>query len=109
MHMKSLVADDKYVVIASMNWTKAAEKANDENTIVIENKDVALKFKNEFIRLWNAIPDKWLKSEPKAESFDSLNSCFDGVDNNHNGLYDFDEYACSSVIYGKINKFYQRH
>ncbi len=107
MHMKSLVADDKYLVIASMNWTNSAENTNDENTIVIENKELALQFKNEFLRLWKSIPDKWLRNDPKAESFDSVNSCFDGVDNNHNGVYDFDEYACGSVMYDKINSYYQ--
>ena len=107
MHMKSLAADDKYLVIASMNWTNSAENTNDENTIVVENKDLALQFKKEFLNLWNSIPDKWLTKDPKAESFDSVNSCFDGVDNNHNGVYDFDERACGSVIYDKINSYYQ--
>jgi phosphatidylserine/phosphatidylglycerophosphate/cardiolipin synthase-like enzyme len=90
-----------------MNWTNSAENTNDENTIVIENKELALQFKNEFLRLWKSIPDKWLRNDPKAESFDSVNSCFDGVDNNHNGVYDFDEYACGSVMYDKINSYYQ--
>ena len=37
MHMKAAVFDKKHVVVGSMNWTKAGEKKNDENTIIIKN------------------------------------------------------------------------
>lgn len=94
MHMKSAIIDDKYVVIASMNWTVSAENANDENTLVIENEKLAKIFRQEFNRLWNSIPDKWLTTDPRAESLDSIGSCFDGIDNNHNGYTDLDDFGC---------------
>ncbi len=85
MHMKSIIIDDKYTIIGSMNFTKSGEKYNDENVLIIENPKIATAFKKEFLRFWREIPDKWLYKNPGAESFNSINSCYDGVDN------DFDE------------------
>ena len=94
MHMKSAIIDDKYLIIASMNWTSAAENRNDENTLIIENENLAKEFKKEFFYLWNSIPNKWLKRDPKPESKDSIGSCYDGVDNDHDGMKDIDDIDC---------------
>ena len=94
MHMKSAIIDDKYLIIASMNWTNAAENRNDENTLIIENEQLAREFKKEFLYLWNSIPNRWLKKDPKAESKDSIGSCYDGVDNDHDGFKDIDDIDC---------------
>ena len=94
MHMKSAIIDDKYLIIASMNWTNAAENRNDENTLIIENEELAKEFKKEFFYLWDSIPNKWLRKDPKAESKDSIGSCYDGVDNDHDGVKDIDDIDC---------------
>lgn len=94
MHMKSAIIDDKYLIIASMNWTNAAENRNDENTLIIENEELAKEFKKEFFYLWDSIPNKWLRKAPKAESKDSIGSCYDGVDNDHDGVKDIDDIDC---------------
>ena len=54
-----------------------------------------------FNYLWKMIPDKYLKFNPKAESPDSIGSCFDGVDNNFNGKIDKDEPFCHPTTTNK--------
>jgi hypothetical protein len=44
--------------------------------------------------LWQIIPDRYLKSVPKAESIYSIGSCSDGVDNDFNGKTDKEDVAC---------------
>lgn len=56
MHMKSLIIDDKTLVIGSMNFTSQGENRNDENTLIIENASVLTKaYKKHFLELWNSI------------------------------------------------------
>lgn len=95
MHMKSAIIDDKYIVIGSMNWTGKAEYHNDENTLIIENELLAKQFKNFFNKLWASIPDKWLTGNPDPESPDSVNSCTDGVDNDHDRRTDNADESCN--------------
>lgn len=85
LHSKSLIIDDIYTVIGSMNFSRSGDGANDENLLIIKNKDIALFYKIFFQYLWKRIPDKWLKYNARAESPDSIGSCSDGIDN------DFDE------------------
>ena len=40
------------------------------------------------------VPDKYLKFNPKAESYESIGSCSDGVDNNFNGKIDKEDELC---------------
>lgn len=94
MHMKSAVIDDKTIIIGSMNWTGVAQTSNDENTIVLENTKLAKEFKQKFIYLWNTIPNKWLYENPKPESKNSIGSCSDGIDNDHDGFIDKDDPDC---------------
>ncbi len=104
MHMKSIIIDDKYSVIGSMNFTKSAERYNDENVLIIKNQKLAGAFKKEFLRFWTEIPDKWLYKNPQAESFNSINSCFDGIDNDFDEKTDMKDDSCNFNIIKKPGK-----
>jgi hypothetical protein len=88
MHSKSMVADGKYIVAGSMNWTTAGDSVNDENTLVIESTTLAKQYEQYFNKIWKSVPDKWLKQRPAPESLDSKNSCFDGSDNDFDSKVD---------------------
>ncbi len=94
LHSKSIIIDDKYVIMGSMNFSNSGENKNDENMLIINNPKFAKEFRQVFEYLWKMIPDKYLKYCPKAESPESIGSCFDGVDNNFNGLIDKQEAVC---------------
>ena len=95
MHAKTVIIDDKTIITGSANWTYSAFKYNDENLLVFKNVPNEVKFlKKEFEQSWKSIPNKWLYKNPKPEGKDSKYSCFDGVDNDHNGLFDMDDPAC---------------
>ena len=51
-------------------------------------------YKDFFIYQWNRIDDKWLKTNVRAEGKDSIGSCYDGMDNNYDGLTDSEDLAC---------------
>ena len=53
MHHKFCVIDKSVVVTGSFNWTDQAVNHNQENLLFIENKELALKYSNEFEKLWN--------------------------------------------------------
>lgn len=94
MHMKSIIIDDKYVILGSMNFTKSGERYNDENVLILENPNLAKAFKSKFLYFWQEIPDKWLYKNPGAESFNSINSCYDGIDNDFDGKIDKADEGC---------------
>lgn len=94
MHLKSVIIDDEYVVGGSMNFSYSGENKNDENMLLIEDKNLAFFYKNYFLYIWDKIPDKWLKYNARAESFDSIGSCFDGIDNDFDGKIDSDDEGC---------------
>ena len=98
MHMKSILIDDRYTITGSMNFSKSGESYNDENVIIIENAKLTKAYRTHFLKLWNAIPEKWLYQNPRAESYDSINSCFDGVDNDHDGQIDNKDNGCNFEI-----------
>lgn len=52
MHHKVLIVDEKIVVIGSYNFSKAAEERNDENIIIVYNRDIAEFFIEEFERVY---------------------------------------------------------
>lgn len=97
MHSKTMIIDDRYLVLGSMNFSKSGESKNDENLIVLENKEAAIFYKQFFLYLWDKIPDKWLKFYPRAEGLDSIGSCSDGVDNDYDGLVDMEEESCKKL------------
>lgn len=94
LHSKTMIIDDEYIIMGSMNFSNSGENKNDENLLIIQNQEVAKFYKRFFNYLWAKIPDKYLKYNPKPESFDSIGSCSDGVDNNFNGKIDNNESTC---------------
>lgn len=94
MHCKSMVIDEEYLIVGSMNFTKAGVEKNDENVMIIKNKLLAKEGKEYFEKLWNTIPNKYLKYDPKPESFESKNSCNDGIDNDFDGNVDGNDSDC---------------
>jgi phosphatidylserine/phosphatidylglycerophosphate/cardiolipin synthase-like enzyme len=109
MHKKSMTIDGKIAIIGSMNFSGRGESNNDENVLIIENADLVGQLNEEFFRLWSLIPDKYLKIAPLAESPESGNSCFDGMDNDHNGLIDIEEPICRELLYDeeKARKYFE--
>lgn len=97
MHMKSAVADGTTSVIGSMNWTEAGGNQNDENTMIIKNPGLAAGLSAHYSKLWKLL-DKIGVITPAAESQLSVNSCFDGIDNDYDGVIDADEPLCSSTV-----------
>jgi len=96
MHSKSMIIDDEYLVIGSMNLSKSGEMRNDENMIILKNPQAAKFYRDFFLYQWSKIPDKWLKYTPRAEGVDSIGSCSDGIDNNYDGLTDSQDIACQN-------------
>lgn len=53
MHNKFAVIDNKIVITGSYNWTASAGERNDENLLVIDDKNIIEKYQNLFNNLWN--------------------------------------------------------
>ncbi len=53
MHDKFAVIDGKIVLTGSYNWSKHATYSNNENLIVINNKEVASEYENEFEKIYS--------------------------------------------------------
>jgi len=94
LHSKMMIIDDEYLITGSMNFSNSGENKNDENLLIIKNSKIAKAHKDFFLYLWTMIPNKYLKINARAESKDSIGSCSDGIDNNFNGKFDFQEAAC---------------
>ncbi len=94
MHSKSMIVDDKYTIIGSMNFSNSGENKNDENLIIIKNPEIAKFYRAFFLYQWDKIDHKWLYTNVRAESKDSIGSCYDGLDNNYDGLTDSADPAC---------------
>ncbi|MEA2008486.1 MAG: phospholipase D-like domain-containing protein [Chloroflexota bacterium] len=58
MHHKLIIIDGSIVVTGSYNFSASAEKRNDENTLVIHNSDIALKYIAEFERVYAEAPQE---------------------------------------------------
>lgn len=95
MHMKSALVDGKHLITGSMNWTSAGESKNDENTLVIMDFHQASKFSSFYNELWASIDDRWLDDEPRPESFESLFSCKDRIDNDFDKKVDSMDDGCT--------------
>jgi phosphatidylserine/phosphatidylglycerophosphate/cardiolipin synthase-like enzyme len=51
-HHKVFIIDDEIVVTGSLNFSSNADDSNDENVLVIANKDIAAEYLQEFDRRW---------------------------------------------------------
>ncbi len=94
MHSKSVIIDDKYTFIGSMNLSKSGTSRNDENIVLIENPNIAKFYKNFFLYVWKKIPEIWLTKNVASESHDSIGSCYDGIDNDFDEKIDFEDSGC---------------
>lgn len=95
MHMKCAVIDGKVTFIGSMNWSKNGDLFNDENTMMIEdNEALALKMSTYMQSLWDSFDSNVSLIDPRAESLNSINSCEDGLDNDHDGQIDSMDSGC---------------
>lgn len=97
LHSKSIIIDDLYTVIGSMNFSRSGEGVNDENLLIIKDRNIALFYKTFFQYLWKRIPDKWLMHNARAESPDSVGSCSDGIDNDFDGKIDKADESCKLI------------
>lgn len=95
MHSKVLIIDDKVSVIGSLNYTKSGNNKNDENVIVIYNNEITKYLKSTFLYLWDKIPSKYETIDPRAESLESIGSCYDGIDNDFDDKIDMADSGCS--------------
>jgi len=53
MHNKFAVIDDEIVITGSYNWTASAGERNNENLLVIDDKNIIKEYQNQFNNLWN--------------------------------------------------------
>lgn len=101
LHSKSMIVDDKYTIIGSMNFSKSGNSYNDENVLVIKNTQLTKFYKKYFEYTWNKINDYWLKHDVSAESKYSIGSCSDKIDNDYDGKVDMEDEGCRAK-----NKYY---
>ncbi len=94
LHSKSIIIDDEYILAGSMNFSRSGESRNDENMLIIKNSRLAVFYKDFFLYLWGKIPDIYLTGNPRAESIESIGSCFDGIDNDFDGKIDKADEGC---------------
>ncbi len=98
LHSKSIIIDDKYVVIGSMNFSYSGNYKNDENLVIIKNREVAVFYRKFFEYLWGKIYNFWLTHDVSAESIYSIGSCSDGIDNDFDGKVDSEDEGCKKLI-----------
>ncbi len=53
MHHKVIIIDNEIVVTGSLNFTANADEANNENVVILKNKDIAALYLQEFNRIWS--------------------------------------------------------
>lgn len=58
MHHKVFLIDEEIVITGSFNPTASGDKRNDENVLIIKDKDLASKFMEEFDRIWDEAKNK---------------------------------------------------
>ena len=103
MKESSIIIDDKYTIIGSMNFSKSGEHKNDENTLIIVDRGVAKFYKRFFLYQWNRISNFWLTHDVSAESVYSIGSCSDGIDNDYDGKTDLQDDGCKIKLKKRIH------
>lgn len=53
MHHKTIIIDEKTVITGSYNFSRGANRRNDENIIILDNADIAKEYLKEFHRLYD--------------------------------------------------------
>ena len=91
---KTIMIDENILILGSCNFSKSAFYKNDENIILIKDKNIASSYADYFLYLFDSINKKFLHTFSSAEGKDSINSCFDGIDNDYDGLVDLEEASC---------------
>ncbi|MCI1273922.1 MAG: phospholipase D-like domain-containing protein [Clostridiaceae bacterium] len=94
MHSKTMIVDNRYIVLGSMNFSKSGENKNDENCMIIDDTKLAKFYTGFFNYVWNKIPKAYLTHYVAAEGKYSWGSCKDGVDNDFDGKIDMADEAC---------------
>lgn len=93
-HEKTIVIDDEKLILGSCNFSKSAFYKNDENVILVNDAEIAKFYSDYYLYLFNLIPKKFLYSIPRAEGLESINSCYDGIDNNFDEKIDSEDVGC---------------
>jgi len=57
LHHKTIIIDDDTVVTGSFNFSGNASQSNDENLMIIKNKDIAALYIEEWQRMWDNAED----------------------------------------------------
>ncbi len=52
LHHKVIIVDDKVVILGSFNFSESANELNDENVLIIHDRDVAALYRDEFERMY---------------------------------------------------------
>jgi phosphatidylserine/phosphatidylglycerophosphate/cardiolipin synthase-like enzyme len=60
MHHKTFIIDKETVITGSFNPTGGGDKRNDENILIIENKDLAKEFMEEYQKVREEAENKVL-------------------------------------------------
>lgn len=68
MHDKFAVIDNQVVITGSFNWTATAEKKNAENLLIIKDKELAWRYKDQFKELWKKSGQSQIKLLAQEES-----------------------------------------
>ena len=95
-HEKTMMIDNKTLIIGSANFSNAGFTKNDENVVLIKDEQIARIYKKYFFYLFNSVDKKYLTRIPRAEGVESINSCTDGIDNNFDGKIDKDDEGCQN-------------
>ena len=54
MHHKVIIIDDHTVITGSFNFSRSAEKNNDENIVILRNAAIAELYLQEWQRIWDS-------------------------------------------------------
>lgn len=89
MHMKVTIADSSTVTVGSYNYTQNASTENDEVLCVINDRNVATTFQNEFTSMWNDSSNyqSYTASTSSSSNSSNNNSEYNDSSNNSNQNY----------------------
>ncbi len=53
LHHKIIIIDDSIVITGSLNFSASADRANEENVVIIDNPEIAARYLQEYQRMWD--------------------------------------------------------